>query len=120
MIDVSNLPKTIQISDDRKYMTISCGFRLGQVTDELAKQKLIIPTGQCWCVGIYGISLMGGKTPLSRLYGTMSDNIVEAKVVDYKGDILTVNKDENSDLFWAIKGFTLSISCPVFIKSKGS
>ena len=104
IIDVTGLPSYIKISKNRKHATISSGFRLGELATELAKDNLIIVAGENSCVGISGISLMGGKSVLSRMHGTLSDNIVAVKMVNYKGEIITANKNTNADLFWAIKG----------------
>jgi len=104
LIDVSSMNQTIKIAKDKKTATFSSGFRLGKLATELKKKNLILSTGECACVGVSGITLSGGKTPLGRLYGNMSDNMVQAKIVNYKGEILTANASENSDLWWALKG----------------
>jgi hypothetical protein len=104
VIDVTKLNEYIKISSDKKSVTVSSGFRLGKLASELAKDKLILSTGECACVGLAGISLSGGKTPLSRLFGIMCENILSVKLVNYKGDIINANTNENSDLLWALKG----------------
>jgi len=104
VVDVTKLPQYIIVSSDRKTATISPGFRLGDLASELAKQNLLIVTGEYVCPGVSGISLMGGKGPLARLYGTMCDNIVDVKMINYKGELITANENENCDLFWATKG----------------
>ena len=104
IIDVTKLNEYINISNDKKSVTISSGFRLGKLATELAKENLILSTGECACVGVAGISLSGGKTPLSRIFGTMSENVLSVQLVNYKGDIINANNNENSDLLWALKG----------------
>lgn len=104
VVDVTKLSQYIIVSSDRKTVTISPGFTLDELVNELAKQNLLIVTGENKCVGISGISLMGGKGPLVRLYGTMCDNITNVKMINYKGELITANENENCDLFWATKG----------------
>jgi hypothetical protein len=104
IVDVKKLPRKISVNKDRKNITVSSGFKLGELANRLAKEKLIIVTGESACVGLSGISLMGGKGPLSRLYGTMSENIIGVKMINYKGELITTDETQNSDLFWAIKG----------------
>lgn len=104
IIDISKMQKYIKISNDRKQATISPGYKLGELTVELVKHNLIVSTGENTCVGLAGLSLMGGKGPLSRLYGIACDNIVAIKMINYKGEVICVSEKENVDLLWAIKG----------------
>ncbi|EJD01261.1 FAD-binding domain-containing protein [Fomitiporia mediterranea MF3/22] len=50
------------------------------------------------------LTLGGGYGWLSGEHGLTIDNLVQATVVVANGTILTANKTENSDLFWAIRG----------------
>jgi FAD/FMN-containing dehydrogenase len=54
-------------------------------------------------VSCVGFLLGGGSTYLNGLYGMAVDSLVSARVVTTKWAI-TCNAEENSDLFWAIKG----------------
>ena len=104
IIDISKMQKYMKISKNRKHVTISPDYKLGEVTVELAKHNLIASSGENACVGLAGLSLMGGKGQLSRLYGIACDNIVAIKMINYKGEVICVNETENVDLLWAIKG----------------
>ncbi len=46
----------------------------------------------------------GGTGPFTGRYGTVSDNLVAAKIVLADGRILQASEKENPDLFWAIRG----------------
>lgn len=104
IINVTKLPSYVNVDKDKMIVKISSGIKLGYLIDSLSKRSVITPTGESSCVGISGLSLAGGKGNLSRLYGMVCDNIVSAKIINYKGEIITVNKKENPDLFWAVKG----------------
>jgi hypothetical protein len=65
---------------------------------------LALPSGIIGTTGIGGITLGGGLGYLSRKGGLTIDNLLEAEVVLASGDLVTANKDENSDLFWALSG----------------
>ncbi|EJD49783.1 FAD-binding domain-containing protein [Auricularia subglabra TFB-10046 SS5] len=54
--------------------------------------------------GVVGLALGGGYGWLSGRHGLVVDNILEATVVTAGGAVLKANKDENSDLFWAMRG----------------
>lgn len=46
----------------------------------------------------------GGHSPLSRWKGMAADQVLEYEVVTADGKLLTVNKCQNEDLFWALNG----------------
>jgi hypothetical protein len=104
IIDVSKMDEYININSDKTIITISPNFKLGKLAEELAKYKLIIPTGTCACVGVCGISLGGGVGALARSFGLMSDNIISVKMVNYKGEIINVTESNYPDLWLALKG----------------
>lgn len=104
ILDVKKLSSYVIISKDRKTAKISSGFLSGHLVKILSEYSLITPTGSHGCVGMSGLSLAGGKGLLSRLYGLTCENIVSLKMINYKGDLINANKNENADLLWACKG----------------
>jgi FAD/FMN-containing dehydrogenase len=63
-----------------------------------------VTTGQDPSVGLGGYIQGGGHGPLASTYGLAAQQVLQARVVTTKGDILVANEVENSDLFWAIRG----------------
>ena len=51
-----------------------------------------------------GYLLGGGIGYRSRQLGVLSDNLKEIEMVNYKGDIIVANAEQNSDLYWASRG----------------
>ena len=103
VIDVRGM-KAIKLSGDRKSVTIGAGSSLGSVYDALASSHLAIPAGSCFPVGVAGHSLGGGFGLLGRPFGLACDSILSMEVVDASGKILTASEQENTDLFWALRG----------------
>ena len=55
-----------------------------------------VSVGGCWLGGCYGT--------LSRLYGSGSSNLLQARVVLANGTAVVANACTNADLFWALRG----------------
>lgn len=60
-------------------------------------------------VSLGGFITGGGHSILSPHYGLAADNVLQMEVVTPNGKILTVNEDQNSDLFWALRGVSIYI-----------
>lgn len=59
-----------------------------QVLEALEKHGLMVPTGTCGTVGFVGWSLIGGLGQYMHSYGIGVDQIVGAKVVNAKGELV--------------------------------
>ena len=55
-------------------------------------------------VGVAGLTLGGGLGYLARQFGWTVDNLVEVEIVTADGQIRTASRDENTELFWALRG----------------
>jgi FAD/FMN-containing dehydrogenase len=94
----------IEISRDKKSVSVGSGSTLGSVYKALWPSHLAIPAGSCFPVGVAGHSLGGGFGLLGRPFGLACDSVLSMEVVDASGKILTVSEQENPDLFWALRG----------------
>ena len=54
--------------------------------------------------GIAGLTLGGGLSMLRRKYGLALDNLISIDIVTADGTPLTASAEENSDLFWGLRG----------------
>lgn len=83
---------------------VGSGNHWGNVAQKLASNNLVISAGDTSSVGVGGLTLGGGIGIMVRKYGLTIDQLIGAELVTATGETLTANKDENSDLFWAIRG----------------
>lgn len=61
-------------------------------------------TGSCSCVGVVGAALGGGIGPYQGVHGLLLDDLKSVTVVTGSGEIVTASEEENSDLFWGLRG----------------
>lgn len=104
VIDVSKMKK-VEIDPTTNIATIQPGITGGELYQLLYKKGLTQVGGTCADVGISGLVLTGGMGPLLRHYGLTCDTLISLEMVNAKGDVITVTKDnEHKDLFWACQG----------------
>jgi FAD/FMN-containing dehydrogenase len=61
--------------------------------------------GECPTVGAMGGWIQGGgHSPASSVWGIGADHALGFEIVTADGKFVTANKDQNSDLFWALRG----------------
>ena len=96
--------RQVKVNSAKGTATVQPGIRVGPLVKMLAEKGFLAPFGDSSTVGIGGISPGGGITAIQRTAGLISDNILEATIVDANGELLHVSAKENPDLFWAIRG----------------
>lgn len=103
MIDFSNM-KTVIVDAEKRRAYVKPGTTLGDFDKAVQVHGLATPVGINSTTGIAGLTLGGGFGWLTRKYGMTIDNLVSAKMVLADGRKVTVSENENTDLFWAIRG----------------
>ncbi|KAF2878551.1 putative 6-hydroxy-D-nicotine oxidase [Massariosphaeria phaeospora] len=103
LIDLQQLNQ-ITVSDDRKSVVLGPGGRWGDVYQALDPYDVAVVGGRIPHVGVAGAILGGGLFHFSGEYGLAADNVQKFEVVLADGTIVDACADNNSDLFWALKG----------------
>jgi FAD/FMN-containing dehydrogenase len=103
VIDMS-LMKGIRVDPVRRTVRAETGVKLGEFDRETQAFGLATTLGVIPTVGMAGLTLGAGWGQLHGKYGLAIDNVIGADVVTADGRMLTVNANENSDLFWGIRG----------------
>jgi FAD/FMN-containing dehydrogenase len=104
VIDLGSLAEVKIIDEQRQIVRIGGGATWGQVAATLAPYGLAISSGDTRGVGVGGLTLGGGIGWKVRKYGLALDNVIAADVVTADAEVLRVSAEENSELFWAIRG----------------
>ena len=102
-IDLSGI-KFVRTHVSTKTVCVGGGNLWGEVDHATHPFGLAVPAGIVSTTGVGGLTLGGGVGYLSRKYGLTIDNLLEADMVLADGSFVTVNAEENADLFWAIRG----------------
>ena len=105
VIDLSKLNKVV-FADDKQSISVQGGAYWGDVYEVTSKAQVDVVGSPLWFVGVGGFTLGGGFGPLTSEYGTAVDNLISATVVLADGRIVKTSKDEEPDLFWAIRGMS--------------
>src|SRR5574338_786581 len=103
MLDLSSM-RGLQINAEERTAWADAGLTAGEYTNAAAAHGLATGFGDTGSVGIGGLTLGGGVGYLVRKYGLTIDDLLAAEVVTADGQILQVNANSHSDLFWAIRG----------------
>ncbi|MEO8199676.1 MAG: FAD-binding oxidoreductase [Gemmatimonadota bacterium] len=80
------------------------GALLGDIDRETQLHGLATALGFVSNTGASGLTLGGGFGYLSRRFGWTSDNVLSMDMVTADGRMVRASENENSDLFWALRG----------------
>lgn len=103
IIDLS-LMRRVLVDRENSTARVDGGALLGDVDNETQLHGLAVSAGIVSHTGVGGLTLGGGFGWISRKYGLSVDNLLSADLVTAEGELLTVSKTENPDLFWGISG----------------
>ena len=103
LIDLSLL-RGVQVDADARIARVAGGSLLGDLDHEAMARGLVTTAGTVSHTGVGGLTLGGGFGRVARRFGLALDNVRAVEIVTARGEILHANKDENQDLYWAVRG----------------
>jgi hypothetical protein len=103
VIDLS-LMKRVEIDPVAATVRLQSGVLAGELDLMTNAFAMAVPLGSCPSVGVAGYALGGGESALTPKLGFACDNITRVEIVTADGRILRADRDENPDLFWAVRG----------------
>jgi FAD/FMN-containing dehydrogenase len=75
-----------------------------EVVEAAARHGLASLAGSSPDVGVVGYTLGGGLSWLGRKHGLAANNVVAVELVTADGRLVRATRDEEPDLFWAVRG----------------
>ena len=103
VIDLS-LIRNVRVNPKSRTVRVGGGATWGAMDHATHAFGLAVPSGIISTTGVGGLTLGGGLGHLTRKYGLTIDNLLAADLVLADGSFVTASAEENSDLFWAIRG----------------
>jgi FAD/FMN-containing dehydrogenase len=103
MIDLSQM-HSVDVDPEAMSMRADGGSLLGHLDVASTAHNLMTTTGIVSHTGTGGFTLGGGVGRTDRKMGLAIDNLLAATIVTASGDVVRASEDENSDLFWGLRG----------------
>jgi FAD/FMN-containing dehydrogenase len=103
VIDLTGMRQVV-VDMHSRVATVAGGASSKDVAAAAGAHGLVAALGNCGGVGVAGLTLAGGYGPLNGLYGGSADNLLGAELVLADGRRVTTGPDEETELFWAIRG----------------
>jgi FAD/FMN-containing dehydrogenase len=103
VLDMSGM-REVAVDPEAKLAQVGPGCLLGEVDQATQGHGLATVLGFVSETGVAGLTLGGGWGYLARRFGWTVDNLAEVEVVTADGAMRTANRDENPELFWALRG----------------
>ncbi|SEP66987.1 FAD-binding oxidoreductase [Natrinema salaciae] len=103
VIDLSEMTG-VRVDPDSQTAWVEAGATWADVDHETQAFGLATPGGVVSDTGVAGLTLGGGIGHLRCKYGLSCDNLRSVTLVTADGEYVTASTDENTDLFWGLRG----------------
>ncbi|WP_224332950.1 FAD-binding oxidoreductase [Haloprofundus halobius] len=103
VIDLSSM-SSVRVDPASRTARVGPGATMADLDHETQAFGLATPGGVISTTGVAGVTLGGGMGWLSRKYGLSVDNLRSVDLVTADGELVRASEDENSELFWAVRG----------------
>ncbi|MBN7796729.1 FAD-binding oxidoreductase [Parahaliea mediterranea] len=103
LIDLSSY-RNVQLDTQRRLAYVTGGSLLGAIDHETLARGLVTTAGTVSHTGVGGLATGGGFGRVARRFGLALDNIRAVDVVTADGSFHHADGDQNSDLYWGVRG----------------
>lgn len=94
----------VRVDPKAQIARVEAGAVWQDVAEAAAEHGLAALAGSSPDVGVVGYMLGGGLSFLGRKYGLAANSVLAVELVTADGRPLRVDRDTESDLFWALRG----------------
>ena len=103
VIDLQQM-QGVRVDPEARRAYLESGSLLGQLDHESTAFGLATTAGTFSDTGAAGLTLSGGFGRLGRRFGLACDNVASFDIVTADGHFLHASDEENTDLFWGLRG----------------
>ncbi len=103
VIDLRGL-NAIEVDPEARRARVGGGALLGELDIATQEHGLVVPAGVVSHTGVAGLTLGGGVGRQMRRLGMTIDSLLGVELVTAAGEVVRASAEENSDLFWALRG----------------
>lgn len=103
VIDLSPM-KHVEVDLAAGTVRAQAGVLLGELDAATQRHGMAVPIGSVTHTGLAGLTLGGGIGWLMRRHGLTIDQLTAVDLIAADGRQLHADADENSDLFWGVRG----------------
>jgi FAD/FMN-containing dehydrogenase len=103
VIDLGTM-RGIRVDPEARTARAQAGVLLGELDRETQAFGLAAPSGIVTHTGMAGLTLGGGIGWIMRKHGLSVDQLRSVDLVTADGEFVKASEDENSDLFWGLRG----------------
>jgi FAD/FMN-containing dehydrogenase len=96
--------KGVTIDPDARIARVNAGAIWIEVVHAAAEHGLAALAGSSPDVGVIGYTLGGGLSWLARKHGIGANQVVAVELVTADGEFRRVDRENDPDLFWAVRG----------------
>lgn len=102
-LDLSQL-RGVRVDVASRVAYVAGGCLLGELDHEAMGLGLVTTAGTVSHTGVGGLTLGAGFGRLARRFGLALDNVRAVDIVGADGQLRHASRDENPDLYWAVRG----------------
>ncbi len=102
-LDLSSF-RHVRVDTASRTAYVAGGSLLGEMDHEAMSMGLVTTAGTVSHTGVGGLTLGAGFGRLARRFGLALDNVKAVDIVNADGELRHASKDENPDLYWAVRG----------------
>jgi FAD/FMN-containing dehydrogenase len=103
MISLADM-KDVAVDPGASTASAEGGLTWAELNAATAEDGLAVTGGVVSSTGIAGYTLGGGLGWLMAKHGLAADNLLAVELVTAAGEVLQVDAESHSDLFWALRG----------------
>ena len=104
LIDLAELNKVISIDVTARKAVVQPIISNRDIQKVLNAKGLAYPSGHCPQVKLSGYLLGGGMSWNQGVWGSGAESVEAVELVTAEGKLITANKDEHAEYFWAARG----------------